>query len=385
MGFSKLRGRYEAMLNDTNYLKKFGPNKPVTDKEFENVDLLKSLMSDENKGRSTASLQHSSTPRSSADNHSIGSKARGRPKPSPISSQENDCGKVVEPPSGACQPRESPEMVVPRGTPPSRSVTPLDLIQRPNPPVHFNTTSSQEQVPCTVPTSMPTTGLQALFQQPVRLKSKPESSLNGSGYLRDATIYGDSVPYRNLPSTTPSTESLRSQGSRLSMQNPPTSHGFQAFRPNSPHKSPGRPLHSDQLNKLASQPVLGHSAEKEAAVTSDQNSQSRSNGLSQLFVYQSRPIKKSPNGSSNSPAPDSTVLCELESTTTASVKPTGVETTSARSASTSSSAETQSSSLCEIAENPQSLDSGLPVSEPGRRRDMVDSEAWQRRTKMFQT
>ncbi|KAI1074330.1 hypothetical protein F5B20DRAFT_440622 [Whalleya microplaca] len=370
----------------------------MTDKESENIVLLKSLMGGGDtgtQGRSNVPSHHCSTPRNSAD-QSIRAIASGYRTPSPTSSRGSDCRKVLGPQHSAVnvpssyQTYEFPEMADPGHKSSSRSCdfcgrssTSLE-VQRSNPSTPSNTTLYQAQRSFVVPTSASSTGLQALFQQPVRLKPSSEHRSSGPGYAQNATIYATSTtPRKSIPGM-PSMESLRSHDSRFSIPDQQNCSETQVFRPHKANHSPPKLSYTDLTGKLTNQSAPMHTMGK-PTVTSDVQSHRQSNGLSKLFTYHPCLVKQSPSGLSNLPAPDSTVLCELEGEIPASQKPTEAETMRTRSASASSPVSPHESLFPhETTTKSQSLESGSLVSEPGKRRDMVDSEAWQRRTKMFQ-
>lgn len=193
------------------------------------------------------------------------------------------------------------------------------------------------QEPNTEPAPEFNAGLKALFQQPVRLR--PHSASYPIVRPDDSVLTSPSV--QASLTTTPSVKSDRSRVSESSTSG--QSSGFQSQTSPSSVESANQPD-----SKFSRSVYKAESLKKRVA-------------LSQLFIYTHDPR------TSRKPADAGT----------------GEKKT--RSASTpSATTMTGLSPPYESATAPQSPDSGLIVLEPDCRRGMVDSQQWQRKTRLLQ-
>lgn len=294
-----------------------------------------------------------------------------------VASLESDCSEPAEqqpsispapPPSRASNfPGRVPPQCPPDSSPHSFKLSPV--VPRPSSLATPETTSSQIQRPSTWPVSEPNPGLNALFQQPVRLK-KTYSAPSTSGSSSDTRSSQHSL------FTVSSITSLRSTISEQSVYS-------EASRPDSSTSQrsarPTLALSSSNTGVGVKVEQILRGKMSTAAEPRDQRI-----ALSHLSAYHarisdesSRAIESVLHGvgddDSSSIEDTTSAICQLKETT-------GPQLTSSTTIDLDS---LESSGGVGATQSP---DSGLMVMTPEieNRRCVADSLAWQRRTRMLQ-
>ncbi|KAL7625952.1 hypothetical protein AAE478_002721 [Parahypoxylon ruwenzoriense] len=322
-------------------------------------------------GRSPASSEYSL--RNSTDQVST-SNAYGQYSNAPVRTNRGGLARPLSgivPKPSSYQTYESSKALVPGNMP---------LDSRDDFPGRFYKSLDKPQPNLT--TVEPNTGLKSLFQEPVRLRAHSASHSNGTVRVQITPKHASSVS-PSLPeslSTVSSTTSLSSQVSGLNTHDRPGSSELRTSQPRAHHyalstasrsgagaeREIGQPAHTPNYGTARTAPTM--------------DSQSHHIGLSQLFVYQARMVQQpSRDARTTSPTPGGAVLFELESTPPQSAIPPRIDMARSSVPRSSSSLLSHQATVA-----PQPPGSRPVVPEPGSRRDVVDSKAWQRKTRMFQ-
>ncbi|KAI0378677.1 hypothetical protein F5Y04DRAFT_261342 [Hypomontagnella monticulosa] len=352
------------------------PDKPVvmaansSERKFKNVDLLKSLMSGSKKGtsgRSTLPPKHSSDLRSSVeqitesdthDRSNIESPSATPEAPSPHPENESPNVEISE----------DIASIISDGF----SCLSLDLSL--DVPLQSSPNATLQELDTEpVPKSKP--GLKALFQQPVRLR--PHSASYPTIRPDDSVPTSPSV--QASLTTTPSVKSDRSQTSESSTSGQSSGAESQISSVDPPFNQPPPPLPEYQSSIAFTH---HRSSSSTNGNTYEANLRREKVALSQVFMYQARvSCKPTYDAESTSLTPRNAIPVELEGD---EPEPNGIQgkkpkvTPTPSVATTTILSPTYGNSI-----SPQSLDSGLIVLEPDCRRNAVDSQHWQRKTKMF--
>lgn len=370
-------------------------------REFENIDLLQHLMGDskrETSGRSDIPSEQSSCLRNSTDGV-LTPNAHNSQIQSPTPSLESDHNELVEQPlsiSTAPLPYRAsslPKMIVSGSVSPECQIDLPDhsdkslVVLRSSSSPSSHAATPQIGRPHTRPVSEPNPGLNALFQQPLRLKSYSTSDHTGLVPLQ-ATTSGSSSGSPSLLdslSATSSMTSLRSQMSELGAYSESSRTESQTSQYSTAQHRPVLASYSSDPGIKAEQYIKGKTS-RVLPVTEPRNQRI---ALSYLSAYYARVadqpahvIEPVPSGSGSGGLPN------FEGTTPKASQLIGVTVERTRSGSPSST----TTDLDSLASAEDALaafpppDAGLMIVTPeiASRRDEADSQAWQRKTKMLQ-
>ncbi|KAI1773621.1 hypothetical protein F4818DRAFT_421138 [Hypoxylon cercidicola] len=366
------------------------------EREFENVNLLRSLMGDSKKetsGRSAMSTLTSSEQfsyqRNSTDGLSAPNTSNSQIQP-PVLSPENDHGKPAgQPPSISTAPPPYRTSSFPRMTVPGsvssqcqadlsdHSYKSLVVLRSSSSPSSY-AASPQIQKSHTRPVSEPNPGLNALFQQPVRLKPYSTSGPTGSGLhtTGESGLRGASL--QDSLSTTSSMTSLRSHVSEWGTYSESSRPLSQASQHSTMQHRPVPASHSSDLGIKAVQNLKGKTS-KDSPVMELRNQRI---ALSCLSAYHAQisdqathviePVSLN-SGDGDLPSFEG----ELKRVTAERTRP---------GSPSSNTTDTDSLASSESMLATQCLDSGLMTMTPEivSRRYVADSQAWQRKSRMLQ-
>ncbi|KAI1373043.1 hypothetical protein F4677DRAFT_235814 [Hypoxylon crocopeplum] len=349
---------------------------------FENVNLLKSLLGDKEK-ESSESPKHSISLGTSTDK-SIESDDYEKNAQSPTTCVEGDHMGMTRYQADDLSETSVSGNVSPGslGSFSSRSHKSLDTPRS----SLSDTTTSKIQRPYTEPGSEASKGLKALFQEPVRLKSYSTSYPSRPVYSQTSPDHPSptSPSLLDSPSTMSSITSLASYIYERRTDDGMSSIEFETAQL---HATQHRPLLTSSQSEQRTEGI--HRPDSQTSRNSQaQYSRSQRIALSQIFVYQAR-VTSTPvvDEMSATPTYGKDIPLGLECASSQFHQSTSTEGELTRHASISSVVALDSSAPHESTidpQDPQPSNSGLMILEPDNRRGVVDSQAWQRKTRLLQ-